>query len=40
MTALAADKPTIVPRSGWGCDEKLRFDKDGKEIWEREYYIT
>ena len=28
---------TIVPRTGWGADEKLRFDKDNKEIWPAEY---
>ena len=28
----AADVLSIVPRSGWGCDETLRFDKDEFEI--------
>lgn len=28
---------TIVPRAGWGADEKLRFDKENKEIWPVEY---
>ena len=28
---------TIVPRAGWGADEKIRLDKDGKEIWPAEY---
>jgi hypothetical protein len=28
---------TIVPRAGWSANEKLRFDKDNKEIWPPEY---
>jgi len=28
---------TIVPRAGWSADEKLRFDKEYKEIWPTEY---
>lgn len=27
----------IVPRSGWGADESLRFDANGNEIWPPEY---
>ncbi len=27
----------IIPRAGWGADESLRFDKNGKEIWPPEY---
>jgi hypothetical protein len=33
----AAGGIAVVPRSGWGADEKLRFDKDAKEIWPPEY---
>ncbi len=33
----AAGGITIVPRAGWGADEKLRYDKDNKEIWPPEY---
>ncbi|HEY7908411.1 MAG TPA: N-acetylmuramoyl-L-alanine amidase [Thermomicrobiales bacterium] len=33
----AAGGITIVPRAGWGADEKLRFDKDNKEIWPPDY---
>jgi hypothetical protein len=25
--------PAVIPRSGWGADESLRFDSSGKEIW-------
>jgi len=28
---------TIVPRAGWSADEKIRFDKENKEIWPPEY---
>jgi hypothetical protein len=40
--ATAANPPAtpIVPRAKWGCDESLRFDKKGQEIWPREYYIA
>jgi hypothetical protein len=27
----------IVPRAGWGADESLRFDENGKEIWPPRY---
>jgi hypothetical protein len=27
----------VIPRSGWGADESLRFDDDGSEIWPAEY---
>ena len=30
-------RPTIVTRAGWGCDESLRFDSKGNEIWGKEY---
>lgn len=29
--------PPIIPRSGWGADERLRFRSDGSEIWPRLY---
>jgi hypothetical protein len=29
----AMDQPTIIPRSGWGADESLRFDASGEETW-------
>ena len=38
VSAFATSAPAIVTRAEWGCDEKYRFDKDGDEIWEREYY--
>jgi hypothetical protein len=25
--------PGVVPRSGWNADERLRFDRRGKELW-------
>jgi hypothetical protein len=33
----AMDQPAIVPRSGWGADESLRFDNSGAETWPSEY---
>jgi hypothetical protein len=35
--AQAVNGITIVPRAGWSANEKLRFDKDNKEIWPPEY---
>jgi len=35
--AQAVNGITIVPRAGWSADEKVRFDKDNKEIWPPEY---
>ncbi len=29
----AMDQPAIIPRSGWGADEGLRFDSGGNETW-------
>ncbi|HEX5501998.1 MAG TPA: N-acetylmuramoyl-L-alanine amidase [Thermomicrobiales bacterium] len=40
LTALAVTPLRIVPRAGWGADERLRFDKKGEEIWPPEYYMT
>jgi len=30
----------IIPRAGWGADESLRYDANGKEIWPPEYRPT
>jgi len=35
--ALAVGQPAIIPRSGWGADESLRFDDQGNEIWPPEH---
>ena len=40
LSAFAAGRPPVVTRAQWGCDEKLRLDSKGQEIWEREYYTT
>ena len=32
-TSSGVAQPTVIPRSGWGADESLRFDSTGKEIW-------
>lgn len=32
-----AKPPPIVSRAGWGCDESLRFDGGGNEIYPRRY---
>jgi len=28
----------VIPRSGWGADESLRFDSTGKEVWPPAFY--
>ena len=28
---------TVITREGWGCDEKLRFDRRGREVWPEMY---
>jgi hypothetical protein len=33
----AMDQPAIIPRSGWGADESLRFDSGGHEVWPPEF---
>ena len=30
--------PGIIPRSGWGADETVRFDGAGDEFWPREFF--
>jgi hypothetical protein len=37
-SAAATAQPTVIPRSGWGADESLRFDSGGKEIWPPAFY--
>ncbi|MFN8517524.1 MAG: N-acetylmuramoyl-L-alanine amidase [Chloroflexia bacterium] len=36
----ATSMPKVIARAQWGCDEKLRFDAKGKEIWEPEYLVN
>jgi hypothetical protein len=31
-------QPAVVPRSGWGADESLRFDSTGSEVWPPAFY--
>ena len=39
MTSSAGvAQPAVIPRSGWGADESLRFDSTGKEIWPPAFY--
>ena len=33
----AVDQPTIIPRSGWGADESLRFGAAGHETWPPQF---
>jgi hypothetical protein len=33
VRAASVSQPTVIPRAGWGADESLRFDSNGKEIW-------
>jgi len=37
-TTSAVPQPTVIPRSGWGADESLRFDSTGKEVWPPQFY--
>lgn len=30
----------IIPRAEWGCDERLRFDGSGKELWPPERHVV
>jgi uncharacterized protein with LGFP repeats len=38
VTSSAVPQPVVVPRSGWGADESLRFDSSGKEVWPPQFY--
>jgi uncharacterized protein with LGFP repeats len=38
LTASAVPQPPVIPRSGWGADESLRFDSSGNEIWPPAFY--
>jgi hypothetical protein len=38
QAAAATTIPAVIPRSGWGADESLRFDGAGDEQWPREYF--
>jgi len=39
LSSLAAlAQPAVIPRSGWGADESLRFDSTGKEIWPPSFW--
>ena len=37
-TSSGVAQPTVIPRSGWGANESLRFDATGKEIWPPAFY--
>jgi hypothetical protein len=37
-TTSAVPQPAVIPRSGWGADESLRFDSNGNEIWPPAFY--
>lgn len=37
VASAAVDQPVIIPRSGWGADESLRFDAAGHEVWPAEF---
>jgi hypothetical protein len=38
--AAAVSQPAVIPRSGWGADESLRFDRTGAEIFPEAFYPT
>jgi uncharacterized protein YgiM (DUF1202 family) len=31
------DRPPVISRAEWGCDESLRLDSQGREIWPERY---
>jgi hypothetical protein len=33
VAGASVAQPAIISRSGWGADESLRFDANGKEVW-------
>lgn len=37
--AFGVAKPAVISRAGWGADESLRYDANGKEVWEKDYLI-
>ncbi len=37
-SAATAAPPRVIPRSGWGADESLRFDRTHREIWPRTFW--
>jgi hypothetical protein len=37
-TTAAVPQPAVIPRSGWGADESLRFDSSGSETWPPAFY--
>ena len=37
-TTAGVAQPSVIPRSGWGADESLRFDATGKEIWPPAFF--
>jgi hypothetical protein len=37
-TSSGVAQPNVIPRSGWGADEALRFDASGREIWPPAFY--
>ena len=38
--SAAVSQPTVIPRSGWGADESLRYDANGAEIFPEAFYPT
>ena len=38
--AATVSQPTVIPRSGWGADESLRFDANGAETFPEAFYPT
>ncbi|HEX5499798.1 MAG TPA: N-acetylmuramoyl-L-alanine amidase, partial [Thermomicrobiales bacterium] len=33
----SVDRPPVISRADWGCDESLRLDGQGREIWPERY---
>ena len=38
VAQAAAAPPKVIPRSGWGANESLRFNPAGQEIWPRTFW--
>jgi peptidoglycan/xylan/chitin deacetylase (PgdA/CDA1 family) len=38
VSVAAVAQPRVIPRSGWGADEELRFDWAGRETWLRTFW--
>ncbi|MDQ1602583.1 MAG: hypothetical protein QOE01_428 [Actinomycetota bacterium] len=40
VASASVAQPTVIPRSGWGADESLRYDATGNEIFPEVFQTT